>query len=174
MKLIMIAVVLFVLFLAIPTASADFIEFDNTTCVDGRLIKNTTTYFNGVPAEIFQNITCEFGCSDSGVECNKLVREDPNFVLFPIAMLFVAAIFGFLVTKTEGSMQMIFLTMLIVFTLISMGIFAGYTFMTMNQMQGIMAIGFQASIVVVALMLIALMVGIFIAAYQMKWKRKVV
>jgi hypothetical protein len=119
----------------------------NITCVNGNLIKNGTLDVNGQNYVFFQNTTCPYGCASNGIECDELVRSDVNFVLYPISMLIISAIFGFLAVKTEKKyFQFLFLGLTMLFIIIGMGLFAGFLTMTASQMEGLLVIGYQASI----------------------------
>ena len=96
----------------------------NISCVNGYLIKNATIKINDNTHTFFQNTSCPYGCADNGIECDDLVSEEGNFVLYPIALLVVAAIFGFLAVRTDAKcFQFLFLGLTMIFIILSMGIF---------------------------------------------------
>ena len=120
----------------------------NISCVNGYLIKNGTINVNGNDYTFFQNTSCPYGCSDSGTECDRLAIENQNFVLYPIAMLVVAAIFSFLSVKTDKNwFQFLFLGLTMIFIILSMGLFSGYTTLTITQIETLFIYGYQAVII---------------------------
>jgi hypothetical protein len=116
-------------------------------CTDGFLIKNITKEISGTEVTFIENETCPYGCSDSGIECNELASANPNFVLFPIAILIVAGIFAFLSVRTNKEwFQFLFLGLTMIFLILSMGLFAGYTTLTIVQTKTLLTYGYQATI----------------------------
>lgn len=123
------------------------------SCIDNETLENGVTLnVSGTPITIVQEtINCPYGCINNsgqyGDECNELVNENINFILFPISMFLVAGIFGFLSTKMDkNTFAVLFLGLTLVFIILGMGFLVSWASLTVTESTALVTTGYTASI----------------------------
>lgn len=147
----------------------------NKSCgTNGYLVVNSTYYVNDVANNFFQNESCDYGCSLSGTECNELVKDNSNFMMFPIIFFFAAGIAGFIASSSEKIIfqpsgrkvfQFLFIGMTLGFTILGTSLLTMYPTLTVNDAVGLANAGWivmvWGTITIILIMLALTMFNIF-------------
>jgi len=170
MRYIIPTIIMIFLLFAIPVSSSDW----NRACVGSTLEKNMTIYFNNTAYIFNTTINCPYGCADNGLECAEPATSDSGMMLtICIVLGIIAALFAYIGKSiTWGGesyswmLQVLFMFGALLFILLDIGIIAGFSTFTQNNIRSILNVAYLTVIYIILLVLLAFMVLLVIKAVE--------
>jgi len=142
------ALVLTLFLLSLGTVSATNVQ---KNCTDSYAWENITWYFNGTEYSFNSKpIYCKYGCADNGLECAEPMEYNTSVLTIGVILALVAFIFAYLAKnitwggeKFSWPLQVLFLFVCIFFILINVGLMAGFSTFTQNQVRSILNVTYM-------------------------------
>ena len=152
--------------IAIILLSIDVFALEyNSSCVNGVMTQNATFTLNNQPISIYQNISCAFGCSLNGIECDRLV--EPGVIVtsaFPYIVIAIALlIIGFLF-RDKPEFALLFIGVGIIMIILSASIMATINTLRISQLA---TLSQNAQITLIYALTLTIILSIIFVLYEL-------
>lgn len=153
MQKIVVGVLVITLLLTIGAANAW-----ETNCSGGVLYKNRSINVNYSIVNLYENITCKFGCSENAVECREMGTIPAEFYTgMSIGLGIIIAVFAFVAIKMEENhwpISMLFMISALWIALIMIAMLMGFSTQTQDSVASSLTTGYQLIVIVIILFLV--------------------